>query len=69
MKKFTVLLITALLAASFAAQAGSGGRQNLQKTAIENERLPDFTDIFNWGLKLKNFKAHYLVCRNCRATG
>ena len=60
MRKLTILLTLLLLSLSFAAQAGSEGRQNLKKEAIENERLPDFTSIFNWGLKLTNFKELYL---------
>lgn len=60
MRKITVLILALLLALSFAVQAGSEGRQNLKKEAIENSRLPDFTSIFNWGLKLTNFKELYL---------
>jgi 2-iminobutanoate/2-iminopropanoate deaminase len=60
MRKFITLVIALLLTLSFAAQAGSEGRQNLKKEAIENSRLPDFTSIFNWGVKLTNFKELYL---------
>ena len=60
MRKITVLILALLLTLSFAVQAGSEGRQNLKKEAIENSRLPDFTSIFNWGLKLTNFKELYL---------
>jgi enamine deaminase RidA (YjgF/YER057c/UK114 family) len=60
MRKFTILLIALLLTLSFALQAGSEGRQNLKKEAIENSRLPDFSSIFNWGVKLTNFKELYL---------
>ena len=60
MRKFTILLTALLLTLSFAAQAGAEKRQNLKKEAIENERLPDFTSIFNGGLKLTNFKELYL---------
>ena len=60
MRKITALMLALLLTFSFAVQAGSEGRQNLKKEAIENSRLPDFTSIFNWGLKLTNFKELYL---------
>ena len=60
MRKFTTLVTALMLTLSFAVQAGSEGRQNLKKDAIENPRLPDFTSIFNWGLKLTNFKELYL---------
>jgi len=60
MRKITALMLALLLTLSFAVQAGSEGRQNLKKEAIENSRLPDFTSIFNWGLKLTNFKELYL---------
>ena len=55
MRKFTTLVTALLLTISFAVQAGSEGRQNLKKEAIENPGLPDFISIFNWGVKLTNF--------------
>jgi len=38
----------------------SQGRQNLKKEARTNPRLPDFTDIFNWGLKIEDLEELYL---------
>ena len=34
-------------------------RSRLRKEALTNPRLPDFTSIFNWGLKLRNIKEWY----------
>lgn len=62
MRKLTGLILAILLTLTFIsqAQADSKGRQNLKKEAIENQRLPDFSSIFNWSLKLTNFKELYL---------
>jgi 2-iminobutanoate/2-iminopropanoate deaminase len=60
MRKFIILAIAIMLTLSFTTQAGAMGKGRLKKEAIENTRLPDFTSIFNWGLKLKNFKELYL---------
>lgn len=63
---FIIVLVLAL-AVSIPAVAGNGNgksegkRNSFKKEAIENDRLPDFTSIFNWGLKLKNFKELYLL--------
>ncbi|MEJ8568043.1 hypothetical protein [Elongatibacter sediminis] len=43
-----------------AASAVADNRQNLKKEALTSDRLPDFTSIFNWGLKLNNIKEWYL---------
>ncbi|MEO1087428.1 MAG: hypothetical protein AAFY88_24585 [Acidobacteriota bacterium] len=42
------------------AQKASHSGKKLKKTPLLNPRLPDFTSIFNWGLKLKNMKSLYL---------
>jgi 2-iminobutanoate/2-iminopropanoate deaminase len=60
MRKFIISLTVVLLILSSGVQAGAEKRQNLKKEAIENSRLPDFTSIFNWGVKLTNFKELYL---------
>ncbi len=35
-------------------------KKKLKKKALSNPRLPNFTDIFNWGLKIRNIKDLYL---------
>jgi enamine deaminase RidA (YjgF/YER057c/UK114 family) len=39
---------------------GNGGG-SLKKTAVLNPNAPDFTAIFNWGLKIKNVKELFLI--------
>jgi len=41
-------------------QEASQSNKRLKKEALTNTRLPDFTSIFNWGLKLRNIKDLYL---------
>ncbi|MCH9651871.1 MAG: hypothetical protein K0U98_26820 [Deltaproteobacteria bacterium] len=41
-------------------QEASQSSKRLKKEALTNPRLPDFTSIFNWGLKLRNIKDLYL---------
>lgn len=53
-----LLLTLAVFALALPLQADN--RQNLKKEALTSERLPDFTSIFNWGLKLNNIKELYL---------
>lgn len=53
-------LLLALLIMTLAFPLAADKRQNLKKEALTSERLPDFTSIFNWGLKLTNFKELYL---------
>lgn len=60
MTRVATFLTAFLLAFVLVAPADAGGRQNLKKKALTNERLPDFTDIFNWGLKISNIKELYL---------
>ncbi|OUC13490.1 MAG: hypothetical protein B0A82_16965 [Alkalinema sp. CACIAM 70d] len=61
LKKLLVFLVVPLLViflfvGSVTAQTN---RQGLRKEALENLRLPNFTSIFNWGLKLSNIKDWY----------
>ena len=42
------------------SQEASRAPKRLKKKALENPRLPDFTSIFNWGLKIRNIKDLYL---------
>ncbi len=52
-------VVTALFAASSAWASGpKNPRQGnqLQKEALINPEAPDFTDIFNWGLRIRNIK-------------
>lgn len=60
MTKSIAGLLTALLVSLAAAPLHADNRQNLKKEALTSTRLPDFTSIFNWGLKLENFKELYL---------
>lgn len=50
------LLVIFIFVSSVNAQTN---RQSLRKEALENPRLPNFTSIFNWGLKLSNIKNWY----------
>jgi enamine deaminase RidA (YjgF/YER057c/UK114 family) len=61
LKKILVLLIAPLLVILIFVNSVSAqpNRQGLQKQALENPRLPNFTSIFNWGLKLSNIKSWY----------
>lgn len=58
MKTQTRLISVFLTAALLATGTAWGGdkAQRLKKEALTNPEFPDFTSIFNWGLKLKNFK-------------
>lgn len=38
-----------------------GNGNSLKKTAVLNPDAPDFTAIFNWGLKIKNVKELFLI--------
>ena len=60
MRKAATFLTALLLALTIALPADAWDRRGLKKQALTNERLPDFTDIFNWGLKLSNIKDLYL---------
>jgi enamine deaminase RidA (YjgF/YER057c/UK114 family) len=40
---------------------GNGNGGSLKKTAVLNPNAPDFTSIFNWGLKLKNMDELFLI--------
>ena len=59
MRKLIILVLATMLALSFSAQADAKGKKKFRKEAIENTRLPDFTDIFNWGVKISKFKELY----------
>lgn len=60
-----VLVSTLMLSLSLAIaapQVVNGGEGNsLKKTAVLNPAAPDFTSIFNWGLKIKNMKELFLI--------
>ena len=40
---------------------GNGNGNSLKKTAVLNPNAPDFTAIFNWGLKLRNINELFLI--------
>jgi enamine deaminase RidA (YjgF/YER057c/UK114 family) len=40
---------------------GPPSSQKLKKTAVPNPAAPDFSAIFNWGLKLKNVNEVFLI--------
>lgn len=61
-----VLVSTILLAVSaFLAMpqlvSGEGDGGSLKKVAVPNPNAPDFSAVFNWGLKLKNIKELFLI--------
>ncbi|MDT8319089.1 MAG: hypothetical protein RQ826_01040 [Xanthomonadales bacterium] len=60
MNRVFTVTAAALLALAVAMPLNADNRQNLKKEALTNERLPNFGDIFNWGLKIKNLKELYL---------
>ncbi len=62
-----VLVSTLMLALSMSialpqiVSGGGGDGSSLKKTAVLNPNAPDFTSVFNWGLKIKNFKELFLI--------
>jgi len=67
----TLCLITALITTSSAWAGGPHkprqGKQ-LQKEALINPEAPNFTDIFNWGLRIKNIKELILFAGHAAQT-
>ena len=39
------------------------------KTAVNNENAPNFTSMFNWGLKLTNFSELFLLAGHGAGAG
>lgn len=65
-------LISALISASSAwadpgQHKGRNGQQ-LKKEALINPEAPDFTDIFNWGLRITNIKELILFAGHAAQT-
>ena len=60
MSKVLTGITALLLVLVLAVPANANNRQNLKKQALTNERLPNFSSIFNWGLKINNLKELYL---------
>ena len=60
MNKSMTRIALVVLALMVTLSVEADNRQNLKKEALTNERLPNFGDIFNWGLKIKNLKELYL---------
>lgn len=57
----TVMLALSMAIALPQIVSGGGGGGSLKKTAVPNPNAPDFSSIFNWGLKIKNFKELFLI--------
>ena len=59
----TILLALAMTIAApqIVSGNGHGNGNSLKKTPILNPNAPDFTAIFNWGLKIQNFKELFLI--------
>lgn len=53
-------IAAALLLMSSLASAGHQPSR-LKKEGINNPAAPNFSDIFNWGLKIRNFKELFLI--------
>lgn len=62
----TLLCAATLLFASNAWSEHSPSR--LKKEALINPEAPDFTDIFNWGIRLRNFKELVLFAGHAAQT-
>lgn len=57
----TVMLALSMAIAVPQIVSGDNNGGSLKKTAVPNPNAPDFTSIFNWGLKIKNFKELFLI--------
>ncbi|MCA9691088.1 MAG: Rid family hydrolase [Nannocystaceae bacterium] len=62
----SVIVSSVLLALSVAVAApqvvqGNWGGGWFKKTAVPNPNAPDFTAIFNWGVKIKNMDELFLI--------
>lgn len=57
----TVMLALSMAIAVPQIVSGDNNGGPLKKTAVPNPNAPDFTSIFNWGLKIKNFKELFLI--------
>lgn len=55
----TMLLALAMMIAVPTVVVGNEG--SLKKTPVLNPNAPDFTSVFNWGLKIKNMKELFLI--------
>jgi len=70
----TLCMATALLATGNAWSDDDDGLQQsrngnqLRKEALINAEAPDFTGIFNWGLRIKNFKELILFAGHAAQT-
>lgn len=71
-KRLTSVCVAAALVMSASAWAGedSDGRngKQLRKEALINPEAPDFTSIFNWGLRIKNIKELILFAGHAAQT-
>jgi len=56
-------LSVALTAPQIYAGYGGNGQygNSLKKTAVPNPNAPDFSAIFNWGVKIQNFNELFLI--------
>ncbi|MEO0984384.1 MAG: hypothetical protein AAFY20_02425, partial [Cyanobacteria bacterium J06639_14] len=59
MKRVATIAIALLLVLILAVPLSANSRSRLRKVALPNPRLPDFTSIFNWGLRLSNIRRLY----------